>query len=180
MGMVYRVALIGLALTLASYLAPLRADDTDSSVTVKSQDGQVHVVLPNGWLAEKSSNPGAAIEARNDDSDAFVMVLIANRDDPYLALDDYSTTCRDEVLSHLVKSKCSDPQPIEVNGYKAIQYEIHGTSPASKVQFGYFVTIVQMRRHYLEVVAWSVEKYFPDNAPVLKPMPNSVTFTGDQ
>jgi hypothetical protein len=180
MGMVYRVALMALVLTLTSHLAALRADDADSNVTVKSRDGQVQVVVPDGWLAEKSSNPGAAIEARNDDSDAFVMVLTANRDDPYLALDDYSKTCRDEVLSHLVKSKCSDPESIEVNGYKAIQYEIHGTSPASKVQFGYFVTIVQMRRHYLEVVAWSVEKYFADNAPVLKPMVNNVTYTGDQ
>jgi len=138
------------------------------------------VVLPNGRLAEKSSNPGAAIEARNDASDAFVTVLIATRDDLGPALNDYSTPLRDEVLSHLVKSKCSDPEPIEVNGYKAIRYEIHGTSPASKVQFGYFVTIVQMRRHYLEVVAWSVEKHFADNAPVLKPMPNNVTYTGDQ
>ena len=178
--MVYRVALIALVLTLASHLAPLRADDTDSSVTVKSQDGQVQLVVPDGWVAECSSNPVAAIEARNDDWDAFVMVLIANRDDPYATLDDYSKTCRDEVLSHLVKSKCSDPESIDVNGYKAIRYEIHGTSPASRVQFGYFVTIVQMRRHYLEVVSWSVEKHFADNAPILKPMVNSVTYTGDQ
>jgi len=178
--MFYRVALITLVLTLASDLAPLRADDTDSSVTVKSQDGQGQLVVPEAWMAENSSNPGAAIEAGNDDADAFVMVMITNRDDPYATLDDYSTPLRDEVLSHLVKSKCSDPEPIEVNGYKAIRYEIHGTSPASKVQFGYFVTIVQMRRHYLEVVAWSVEKHFADNAPVLKPMPNNVTYTGDQ
>jgi hypothetical protein len=178
--MVYRIALTALVLTLAWHPAPLRADDTDSSVTVKSPDGQVQVVVPNGWVAANSSNPAAAIEARSDDTDAFVMVLIANRDDPYLALDDYCKTCRDEVLSHLVKSKCSAPEPIEVNGFKAIRYEIHGTSPASKVKFGYFVTIVQMRRHYLEVVSWSVEKYFADNAPVLKPMANSVTYTGDQ
>jgi hypothetical protein len=180
MGMVYRVALISLVFALASYLAPLRADDADSNVTVKSQDGQVQLVVPEGWVAENSSNPGAAIEARNDDCDAFVMVLITNRDDPYATLDDYSKTLRDEVLSHLVKSKCSDPEPIEVNGYKAIRYEVHGTSPASKVEFGYFVTIVQMRRHYLEVVSWSLEKHFADNAPVLKPMVNNVTYTGDQ
>jgi hypothetical protein len=180
MAMVYRVTLTALVLILASNLAPLRADDTDSSVTVKSKDGQVRVVVPEGWVAENSSNPGAAIEARNEDSDAFVMVLIANRDDPYATLDDDAKTLRDEVLSHLVKSKCSDPEPIEINGYKAIRYEIHGTSPASKVQFGYFVTMVRMRRHYLEVVTWSVEKHFADNAPVLKPMPNSVSYTGDQ
>ena len=176
MMMVCRVLLI--ALILIS-VCPLRADDAGSSTTLKSKDGQVQLVVPEGWVAEKSSNPGAAIEARNDDSDAFVMVMIADRDDPYLALDDYAKTRRDEVLSHLVKPKCSNPEPIEVNGFKAIRYEIHGVSPASKVDFGFFLTIVQLRRHYLEVVAWSVGEDFADNAPLLKLMASSVSYSGD-
>jgi hypothetical protein len=177
MMMVYRLALITIVLAL---VCPLRADDAGAGTTVKSADGQVQLLVPEGWLAEKSSNSAAAVEARNEDWDAFVMVMIAGRDDPYLALDDYAKTCRDEVLSHLVQSKCSVPEHIEINGYKAIRYEIHGTSPASKVCFGYFVTIAQLKRHYLEVVAWSVEEDFADNAPLLKPMANSVSYGGDQ
>jgi hypothetical protein len=144
-----------------------RGDD-DSSVTFKSRDGQVQLVMPQGWVQQQSSNSSAAIEARNDDYDAFVMVLVEGRDDPYALLEDYATSRRDEVLSHLVKSKCSGAESLQVNGFKAIRYEIHGRSAKSQEDFGYFLCIVQMRHHYVEVVSWSPEKAFPDNAATLK------------
>ncbi len=162
----------GIAITLlaALLLAPggvARGDD-DSSVTFKSSNGQVQLTMPEGWVQQQSSNSTAAIEARNDDYDAFVMVLIEDRDDPYAALEDYANSRRDEVLSHLVKSKCSDPESLEMNGYKAIRFEIHGTSAKSQEDFGYFLCIVQMRHHYVEVISWSPEKSFAANAPVLR------------
>jgi len=162
-----RLALTLLALMLIPAPASVRADD-GSPVTFKSSDGQVQLVMPAGWVQQQSSNPSAAIEARNDDYDAFVMVLIEDRDDPYALLSDYAKSRRDEVLSHLVRSKCSQPESLQVNGFQAIRFEIHGTSAKSQQDFGYFLCIVQMRHHYVEVVSWSPEKDFPDNAPILK------------
>src|SRR5580658_6354792 len=166
MAMFKRFGILSLAAILLTSPLVLRADDSSSTVTFKSQDGLVELVLPAGWVQQESSNPTAAIEARNDDFDAFVMVLIENRDDPYMLLSDYAKGRRDEVLSHLVKSTCSDPESIDVNSYKAIRYEIHGTSPKSRDDFGYFLTIVQMHHHYVEVVSWGLESHFADNTPV--------------
>jgi hypothetical protein len=173
--MLNRFGMLLSALVLLAAPLGLRADD-DSTVTFTSRDGLVQLVMPAGWVQQQSSNPGAAIEARNEDYDAFVMVLIENRDDPYMLLADYAKGRRDEVLSHLVKSKCSDPESIDVNSYKAIRYEIHGTSPISREDFGYFLTIVQMRRHYVEVVSWAVEKHFPENASILKDSAKNVGY----
>ena len=169
-----------LAVALSLSLGSALADDADSNTTLKSDDGKVQLVMPPGWVAQKSSNSSAALEGRNDDSNAFVMVIVADRSDPYETLDDYAKARRDEVLSHLVNAKFTGPDQLQINGFKAMQYEVHGTSPASKVDFGYFLTIVRMRRHYLEIVSWSVERHFAENADVLKSAAKGVSYSGDQ
>jgi hydrogenase maturation factor HypF (carbamoyltransferase family) len=84
------------------------------------------------------------------------------------------------MLSHLVRSKCSQPQESQWKGYNAVQYEIHGTFAASKIAFGYFLTIIEVKHHYIEVVGWAVEKNFDENAPTLRDAAGSVTYTGEQ
>jgi len=168
------------AAVLAFSLAPVRADDSDSPVTLKSKDGQTQVVLPGGWVNQPSSNPGAAVEGRNEDANAFVMVIVTDRTDPYLTLDEYASTLRDEVLSHLINSKFTGPESLKINDFKALRYELHGRSPASKIDFGYFLTVVQMRRHYLEIVGWSTEHHFAENSAVLKDAAKNVTYSGDK
>lgn len=165
------------AAVLSIHLAPLWADD---KVTLKSHDGQTQIVLPPGWVSQDSTNSAAVLEGRNEDSNAFVMVMIADRSDPYATLEEYAGDRRNEVLSHLVKSKCSDSREFQWNDYKAIQYEIHGTFAASKIPFGYFLTVVQVGRHYLEVVGWAVEKRFDENAQTLRDAVGNVTYKGEQ
>jgi hypothetical protein len=178
--MSYRIFILIVAGLVAVSFTTLRADDSDAPVTLKSKDGQVQIVLPAGWVSQRSSNPSASLEGRNDDSSAFAMVLVAHRDDPYATLDDYAGARRDEILSHLANARFTGPTKLQVAGYKALQYELHGTSPASKIDFGYVLTVVQMRRHYLEIVGWAVEKNFPDNIDVLKSATKTVTYSGDQ
>jgi hypothetical protein len=153
--MAYRTITTLFAVALSLSLGSALADDADSTATFKSDDGKVQLVMPAGWVTEKSSNPSAALQCRNDDADAFVMVLVTDRTDPYETLDDYANGRRDEVLSHLVNAKYTGPDELQIDGFKALQYEVHGTSPVSKVDFGYFLTIVRMRHHYLEIVSWA-------------------------
>ena len=144
-----RILVAAFALVWSIQLSPLWADE---KVTLKSHDGLSQIVLPEGWVAADSSNSAAAIEGRDEDSNAFVMVIIADRTDPYATLAEYARDRRNEVLSHLVKSKCSQPQELQWNGFNAVQYEIHGTFAASKVAFGYFLTVIEVKHHYVEVV----------------------------
>ena len=64
------------AILFTLILGSAHADDADSNVTLKSDDGKVQLVMPPGWIRQKSSNPTAALEFINDDSDAFVMVVV--------------------------------------------------------------------------------------------------------
>jgi hypothetical protein len=178
--MAYRSIMTLFAAVFVLSLGTVLADDADSSATLKSDDGKVQLTMPAGWVTQKSSNPSAVLEGRNDDSNAFVMVMVTDRTDPYETLDDYAKGRRDEVLSHLVDAKFTGPDDLQVDGFKAKQYEVHGTSPASKVNFGYFLTIVQMRRHYLEIVSWSTERHFGENSDVLKSAAKTATYSGDQ
>jgi hypothetical protein len=173
--MKYLTAAVVLLVISSLHVSPGWADD---QVTLKSGDGQTQLVLPAGWVDEKSSNSAAAIEGRDEDANAFVMVLIAQRTDPYATLDEYAHDRRNEVLSHLVHSTCSSPQEIQWNGHKAVQYEIHGLYAASKISFGYFLTIAEVGRRYVEVVGWAVQTHFADNAGVLKDAINHVTYKG--
>jgi hypothetical protein len=172
-----RILVAAFALVLSLHLAPLWADE---KVTLKSHDGLTQIVLPEGWVATDSSNPAAAIEGRDEDAKAFVMVLIADRTDPYITLGEYARNRRNEVMSHLVRSRYSQARELQWNGYNAVQYEIHGTFAASKIPFGYFLTVVEVRRHYVEVVGWAIESSFDDNAATLRDAVSSVTYTGDQ
>lgn len=178
--MAYRTFTPWVAVLFAFSLGTVLADDADSTATLKSDDGKIQLVMPSDWVKGKSSNPAAALEAHNEDSNAFVMVVVADRSDPYLPLDDYAKQRRDEVLSHLVDGRYTGPDELKIAGFRALQYELHGTSPASKVDFGYFLTVVQMRRHYLEIVAWSPERHFAENADVLKSAAKNASFSGDQ
>ncbi|MGD0541567.1 MAG: hypothetical protein ABSB33_08620 [Tepidisphaeraceae bacterium] len=171
-----RIFVAALALVLSIRLSPLLADE---KVTLKSHDGLTQIVLPEGWVAADSSNSAAVIEGRNEDSNVFVMVVIADRSDPYITLAEYTRDRRNEVMSHLVRSKCSQAQESQWNGYNAIQYEIHGIFAASKTAFGYFLTIVEVKHHYLEVVGWAVEENFQENAQTLREAANNVTYTGE-
>jgi hypothetical protein len=175
-----RALILALVAGLTLQLAASRADDNNSTVVLKSDDGQVQLSVPEGWLKLKSTTEGAAVEARDEDSEAFIMVIIAERNDPYITLEEYGQDLRDQVLSHLVKSKSSQGQKDKIGGFQSIQYEIHGMKPDSKVGFGYFVTIVQMRRHYVEVVSWSRDAHFADNADLLKNAAKNVSYSGDQ
>ena len=178
--MTKRICFLAFALAIAVVASFVRGDDSDTTVTLKSDDGKVQLIMPTGWVKEKSSNPGAALEARNDDYDGFVMVLITDRSDPYEPLEDHAKGQRDEILSHLVNARYTGPDEVTVDNFKGLQYEIHGTSPASKVDFGYFLTVVQMRRHYLEVVSWSVQRNFAENADVLKAAATHASYSGDE
>jgi hypothetical protein len=175
-----RALFFALVAAITLHLAPSQADDNNPNVILKSDDGQVQLSVPDGWLKLKSSTEGAALEARDEDSEAFIMVIVADRNDPYITLDEYGQDLRDQVLSHLVKSKCSQGQSQQIGGFKSIQYEIHGIKPDSKLGFGYFVTIIQMRRHYVEVIGWSLEKHFAENADLLKNAAKNVSYGGDQ
>jgi hypothetical protein len=178
--MTYRTFTTLFAVAFAFLLAPVRADDTSSNVTLKSKDGQVQLVMPDGWIMQPSSNPSAALEARNEDGNAFVMVLVVNRDDPYLPLADYAKERRDEVLSHLVNSKFTGPEELQISGGKALQYELHGTSAGSKIDFAYFLTVAQMKHHYVEVVSWTAERHFSEFSGALKAAAKNVTYSGEQ
>ena len=173
-----RLTLFTLAVVLALHLAPSRADD--DTVTLKSKDGQVQLVMPAGWVQQPSSNPSAVLEARDEDYEAFVEIIIADRNDPYKSLEDYARDLRDDILSHLVKSKSSDPEKLTIGSFKTIRYELHGTRPDSKLPFGYFLTVIQMRRHYVEIISWSPEKNFPDKTQTLKDAAKQVTYSGDK
>jgi hypothetical protein len=177
-GMISRALVFAFAVVLAFPSIPVRADDAASNV-LKSDDGKVQLSVPDGWVKSESTTPSAVLEARNEDSDAFIMVLVADRSDPYLTLDDYSGSIRDDVLSHLVKSKCSQPESLEIGGFKAIRFEIHGTKPDSKMAFGYFLTIIQMHHHYVQVVGWAMEKVFADDTATLRDAAKNVSFSGD-
>jgi hypothetical protein len=178
--MTKRICFVAFALAIALAVSCVRGDDSDSTVTLKSDDGKVQLIMPVGWVKLKSSNSGAALETRNDDYDGFVMVIITDRSDPYEPLEDHAKGQRDEILSHLVNSRYTGPDEVTVESFKGLQYEIHGTAPASKVDFGYFLTVVQMRRHYLEIVSWSIQRNFAKNADDLKSAAKNASYSGDE
>jgi hypothetical protein len=180
MNKIASLALFALAATLAFPFASARADDDQNNVVIKSDDGKVQLSVPPGWTKRDSTTSGAALEARDEDSQAFIMVIVADRSDPYLTLDEYAKDLRDQILSHLVKSRATAGESFKIDDFKSIRYEIHGTKPDSKLPFGYYLTIIQMRRHYVQVISWSLEKHFQDNAQTLKEAAKNVSYSGDQ
>jgi hypothetical protein len=156
-----RVILIIAAIS-ALVFQQARADPGDGKI-FRSSDGQYQLTLTKGWESTDFHLDTVVIGAINKHAGEYVEVVAEDVQNYTDSLDQYAEAKRDTMALSMDNPRMTGGEPLEVNGVKAMRFEIHGTLPNSNVTVGYVLTVMKTKTHYIQVIGWTQETHFADN-----------------
>ncbi|MGA3067653.1 MAG: hypothetical protein ABSF29_12490 [Tepidisphaeraceae bacterium] len=167
-----RIGVYTLVVVLAALVAPLRADDSDS-VIIKSRDGDLQLSLPTGW--DSLTPDKSQISAIDGSKHEQVEVYTENHADVRDGLRSHAQHWCDGFVKQFDDSTCTTGNEVQFGSNNAMQYEIHGTVKDDQRKLGIELSIVEMDRHYAEVIAYCPESNFSDNQSDLQDLPRGLS-----
>nr|BFE85199.1 hypothetical protein GCM10020093_078000 [Planobispora longispora] len=90
----------------------------------------------------------------------------------------YGQLVIEQMKKNLTNPSAGSPQELTVNGAPAIQYELHGT--AQGVPIAYWVTLVEGKQDFHQVLAWTLESEGPVHGPLLRQVTETFQDQGGQ
>lgn len=157
---------------------PAAVKAADNGATVKSVDGELQLLLPEGWESNDIHSGETQILASNRAKHEFVSVISIAAADFAGTFAEYAASRQRAVKASLVDAKASDGKTVQINGHPAIQYEIHGTLLKGGIKIGYLLSILQMPKHIVQMAAWTTESHFALNAAEFARLPQGLTEVG--
>jgi hypothetical protein len=137
--------------------------DADSTVTLHSGDGQYQLVLGTGWAPYDFHIDAVAMGAIQKKRGEYVEVIVENQSDYTNSLGAYARAKRDTMAMSLDNPKLTAGEYAKVNGFDAMNFEIHGQLPGTNTSVGYWLTVIKTKAHYVQVIGWTTESHFSDN-----------------
>jgi hypothetical protein len=167
---VFPLALL-LFVTLACGLIPNLKKELDKAskpVRLTSADGRYEITVPGGWREDRELNAQADLTASNRLQELYVVILNENKQDfaDDSTLQNFTWTKRESGMSYVSSQVTTDPMPIIINGYPAMQFEVHGVVDHMKI--GYIVTTIETSGSYHYVISWTLESAFAANKAALQ------------
>lgn len=148
-------------------------DQTVAELPISSQDlydanRWCKITVPGDWKIMEELNAEASIQAGNMGKDAYAIVLSEDKSD-FFAVDLASVA---ELASTAIEGALLSPERkttdvVRVGGRKAVQYQISGALPDTRVRIVYLHTIVQGHRAFYQILTWTSEDNFAANRHLL-------------
>ncbi len=136
---------------------------------LENQETGVRITVPAGWIAVDGGQRGSAdIYATDPDQSLYATVLSESS----AALDRFGLTDNARQYRLLIQEELDSFEGEErtgvssINGRSAVQYEIRGE--VDGVPTVYLHTTVQGTDNYYQVVGWTTESSYRENADVLR------------
>jgi hypothetical protein len=137
--------------------AGYREPGSGSASPERPNHSSLGLAFPAGWqtlgLTDVQRRNGAAIAARNETSDSWVMVSSANSA-TITDRDEYIASRRADMESRLKEPIHSDIQAISVNGMSAKRFEVTGTA-TDGARHSYLYTAIFGQSEVVVVNAWT-------------------------
>ncbi len=143
----------------------------DSQV-LDSGDGVSQVTVPGNWQTMQL-NDKADIQAGNGSKEQYLVVLSESTADLNLNLQEYADTVVGDLRDNLTDPKVSDPVSLTINGAPALRYEIRGS--LDKINAVYWLTAVQGKDHFHQVLTWTLASKADDNQALLEAITGTFT-----
>lgn len=137
--------------------------------TIKSTDGTSSVVVPGDWKVMAELHDEAELEVGQPVKETYAIVLTERKAELELldiaTIEKHSEITRTDLVSGLVGAKVEGPKELEINGMKAIQYEI--TAKLEGLDVVWLHTTIDGKEHIHQLLAWTLADRLSRNRPVL-------------
>jgi hypothetical protein len=127
-------------------------------------DNQYEILKPASWRMLTDLNDEADLQMGNPFDTAYFIILSENRADfeDTLTVGQHAHESVTTLVSAVKDAKItSGPVDITVNGMEGVQYEITGM--IENVKINYLHTTLQSKKHFHQIVAWSLPSNFAKN-----------------
>ena len=133
-----------------------------------SEDGQIAITLPTGWVQDDELNDRAQLEASNRAGQMYLIVLTQSKAEfRGMQRDTYAEITRGYLTRRLEKSEVSGPTPVsQVGGNPAVQYQVRGS--LNDIDVLYLHTVVETPTRFAQILAWTPPADFEKNQPTLQ------------
>ncbi len=133
-----------------------------------SEDGQIAITLPSGWVKDDELNDRAQLEASNRAEQMYLIVLTQPKAEfRGMPRETYAEITRGYLTRRLEKSEVSSPTPVsQVGGNPAVQYQVRGS--LNNIDVLYLHTVVETPTRFAQILAWTPPADFEKNQPMLQ------------
>jgi len=133
-----------------------------------SEDGQIAITLPTGWVRDDELNDRAQLEASNRAEQMYLIVLTQPKAEfRGMQRDTYAEITRGYLTRRLEKSEVSGPTDVsQVGGNPAVQYQVRGS--LNNIDVLYLHTVVETPTRFAQILAWTLPTDFEKNQPTLQ------------
>jgi hypothetical protein len=120
---------------------------------VSSSDGRVSLKIPAAWKPMPELHPAAIIAMGDKTKDRYGMVLPTGRASYPGSLEDFDTFVTEGLRRALKDAKISEPEKMEIGGYRAIRRSITGMKDGRGL--AYQQVLVETRSTYYQMLLWT-------------------------
>lgn len=130
---------------------------------VQFLDGQFSMMKPGSWSMLSNLNDKADLQMGNPFREAYCTVLTESKEDfrDDFSLEEFGEITRGTLLSSVQDASSDGPESLDVNGQRAIRYELAGSVDNVKVRYWHIV--VDADSHFHQVILWSLPSKFEGN-----------------
>jgi len=123
-------------------------------IELSSPDGKVSIKVPGSWSAMPQLHPAASIAAGDKIREQYAMVVATPREKFPASAIDFEVMVSEGVKGALKDSKDSEPETIEVGGFKGIRRSISGVSGGHRL--AYEQVVIETRSTFYQLLMWTV------------------------
>lgn len=121
---------------------------------LSSPDGKVSIKVPGSWSPMPQLHPAAAIAAGDKGHEQYAMVLPTPREKFPASTADFEVFVTEGLKDALEDSKASEPETIQVGGFKGIRRSITGMRGGNRM--AYEQVIIETRSTFFQLLMWTV------------------------
>ncbi|WP_232695998.1 LptM family lipoprotein [Brevibacillus daliensis] len=150
-----KILIFVLAISMVAILAA--CGGTDNVTVFKSKDNKFQVSASSSWKdANGMLHPESDLEIYDPQKEKYFMALLESKEDfTDSSLQKYYDTVTESFVSSLDTPKQGDVKEVTINGNKALQYTLEGTS--DNLNVAYLVTVIETPTHYGQLMVWTLK-----------------------
>jgi hypothetical protein len=152
-----------------------QAEADKKTQVITATDNKSELTVPGSWEKQSGLNNEAAIQVANLIGGQYAIVITESKKDlgSDITLQQFADAVKENTTKNVLIQNVvmSEPKPITINGYPAVQFESNGTAAGIKLNWIY--TLINAPKNYHQVITWSLAAKYEQNKPVLLEVANS-------
>ncbi len=139
--------------------------------TYTTTNGKFELNIPQSWN-EIALNDEAEIQLGNEKEEQYFILLSEGKADLYgWNIQKHSFITLGSLLASLDSPVVYGPEELEINGNKAVRFQIEGSTQGLKIV--YIHTTIETAYSFNQILAWTLKSKFESNKDTLKSVTDS-------